>query len=346
VYRFWGPGDELLYVGKSVRVRTRVLSYFRAPRGDKAWSLVRDAARVEWEYVPNEFGALVREMRLIQRHRPRYNVEHKRKRRHVFLKVTREPAPRILPTSRVADDGARYFGPFPRVGSVGHAVRDLTYVMGLRDCPATTRIFFDDQLEIFGGGHPRSESPGPNPRSPLCLRADLGTCLAPCCGRTSSSEYDTRVEETLRFLEGRGKAPIRRLDEAMADAVRRMDFEYAATVRDRRDRLERLQHSLTAWRGRVESLTFVYRVPGFRGADRLYLIRRGLVEGWTEHPKDPEARERVARRVRAFVEAPPLGANGFTPHQAAEVLLVAAWFRRRERELGRTTPPREWLAGA
>ena len=77
VYRFRGPARELLYVGKSVRVRSRLLSYFTAPRGDKAWNLVRDAAAVEWDYVPNEFGALLAEMRLIQRHRPRYNVEHK-----------------------------------------------------------------------------------------------------------------------------------------------------------------------------------------------------------------------------------------------------------------------------
>jgi excinuclease ABC subunit C len=337
VYRFLGPGGELLYVGKSIRVRSRLLSYFTAPRGEKAWNLVRDAAGVEWEYVPNEFGALVTEMRLIQRHRPRYNVEHKRKRRYAFLKVTREPAPRVVPTGRVVSDGSLYFGPFPRVRRLADAVRDLSYVMGLRDCASATPIFFDDQLEMFGGG---------GNRSPRCLRADLGTCLAPCCGRTSSSEYRRRVQQTVRFLEGRGREPLRRLEARMADAVHRREFEYAATMRDRVERLRRFQGDLTAWRGRVESLSFVYRVPGFRGADRVYFVRRGLVRGWAPHPKTPAARADVAQRVRRVFADAPARPAGLEPREAAEILFVARWFARREKELGRTTPPTEWLERA
>ena len=68
VYRWLGPSDEVLYVGKSVRVRSRLLSYFRADRGEKAAEMIREATRVSWEYVPTEFGSLVSEMRLIQQH--------------------------------------------------------------------------------------------------------------------------------------------------------------------------------------------------------------------------------------------------------------------------------------
>ena len=115
IYRMYGPDNELLYVGKSVRVRTRLLSYFRAPRGEKAWELIRETSRIEWDNIPNEFSALVREMKLIQRQRPKFNVQHKRKKIYAFVKVTRERAPRVLPVTRVADDGATYYGPFPRV---------------------------------------------------------------------------------------------------------------------------------------------------------------------------------------------------------------------------------------
>ena len=138
VYRWIGPDDEILYVGKSVRVRSRLLSYFRAERGNKGEKLTRAARRVDWEYVPNEFGALLREMRLIQSHRPRFNVQHKRKRAFAFVKLTREPAGRVVPVTRATDDGATYFGPFPKVGRVGDTVRDLVYVLGIRDCPSTT----------------------------------------------------------------------------------------------------------------------------------------------------------------------------------------------------------------
>jgi excinuclease ABC subunit C len=319
-----------------------LLSYFTAERGEKAWEMIRESARIEWEYIPNEFGALVREMRLIQRASPKYNVQHRRKRAYAFVKVTKERAPRVLPVTRVTSDGSIYFGPFPKVGRVRDAVRDLSYVMKLRDCPGTTPISFDDQMEIFGGGD----------RAPLCMRADLGTCLAPCSGGVSSTEYARRVNQTVRFLEGRGREPLAVLERGMSEAARRMEFEYAALLCDRHERLARLQEELSAWRGRVDSLNFLYRVPGFRGADRLYFVRKGLVRGWARHPKSEDARRKVAERVREAFGSAGAVAGGpgrptlperLTPHQAAETLLVARWFRLKRKELKRTTTPEEWL---
>ena len=334
-----GPGGEMLYVGKSVRLRSRLLSYFRAERGDKAHELIRDAVRIDWEYMPNEFEALVREMKLIQRRGPRYNVQHKRKRAYAFVKVTREPAARVLPVSRVTDDGSTYFGPFPRVGRVQETIRDLSYVMGLRDCPGSTPIFFDDQLEFFGSPE------GPLDRPPRCLRADLGTCLAPCCGRTSSSTYRQRVDQAVRFLEGRGRAPLRMLESRMAEAVHRKDFEYAASIRDRLQRLQLFQEELAAFRGEVESLTFVYRVPGFRGSDRIYLVRRGTIRASLPHPKGAAARLRATEKIREVFRSPErtVHPEGLTPWEAAEILLVARWFRLKPKELKRTTEPERWL---
>jgi excinuclease ABC subunit C len=328
----YGPGRELLYVGKSIRVRTRLLSYFRAAKGEKAWELIHEASDVEWEYIPNEFAALVHEMKLIQRWQPRFNVQHKRKRIYAFVKVTAELAPRVVPVTRVAEDGATYYGPFPRVGALAHTVRELGHVLGLRDCPATTPVFYDDQLEFFQGGRP-----------PRCLRADLNTCLAPCCGATSAGTYLRAVETARRFLEGRAEGPLREIQERMRESAERMDFEYAALLRDRLERLRRFRDDLVAFRGRVQDLSFVYRVPGFRGADRLYLIRRGRIRHEMPHPKSRKARERAARAIaRVYSEADP-GPEGLAPEDAAEILLVAQWFRLRPGERGRTLTPDRWL---
>jgi excinuclease ABC subunit C len=163
VYRFRDCEGQLLYVGKSIRVRTRMLSYFRAAPGEKAAELVAEAGQADWDYVPDEFGALIREMRLIHRFRPRYNVQHKRKRPFVFLKLTlAEEAPRLLPVRRVVEDGSLYFGPFGRVAAVRDVARELSAVLGLRDCTRTTPVFWSDQLDMF-----RPE------RSPGCMRAEL-----------------------------------------------------------------------------------------------------------------------------------------------------------------------------
>ena len=326
-----GVDGNSLYVGKSVRVRARLLSYFRAPAGEKAATLIRETGRIRWQYIPNEFSALVREMKLIQRWQPRFNVQHKRKRMYAFVKLTREVAPRILPVTRVVSDGSLYFGPFPAVGRVGSTVRELAHAVGLRDCPGLTPVFFDDQLEIFGAGRP-----------PLCMRAELGTCLAPCCGRTTGEAYHRQVAVARRFLEGRSREPLLGLRRRMEAAVDRLEFEYAGLLRDRIERLEAFQGQLAAFRGRVESLTFLYRVPGFAGDDRLYLIRRGRIRREYVYPKSKRDRNRVSKAVDDVYGSVDRGPAALQPHEAAEILLLARWFELRPRELERTETPKQW----
>jgi excinuclease ABC subunit C len=328
----YGPGDELLYVGKSVHVRTRLLSYFRADRGDKAWELIHETSRISWEYIPNEFAALIREMKLIQQRQPKFNVQHKRRRIYAFVKITNEPAPRLIPVSRVVDDGATYFGPFPRVGALAKTVRELSHVLGLRDCPGDTPIFFDDQLEMFNAA-----------RAPRCLRAELRTCLAPCCGGTSAEEYQASVGLARRFLEGRAQGPLADIERGMAEAAGRMDFEYAAVLRDRLDRLTQFRDELVAFRGTVEDLSFIYRIPGYRGDDRIYLIKKGRIRGSMAHPKDRRARARVARGVEEVYGELDPGPLGLEPEDYAEILLVAQWFRLRPKERRRTMRPARWM---
>lgn len=333
IYKMLGPENEVLYVGKSVRVKSRLLSYFRAEPGEKAAKLIRNTLAIEWDYVPNEFAALVREMRLIKRWRPRYNVEHKRKRSFAFVKITREPAPRILPVARILPDGATYFGPFPRPKFLALTLGDLSLVLGLRDCPGAIPILFGDQLEVFERG-----------RAPRCIRAQTGSCLGPCFGGCVSTDYARNVETARRFLEGRSQKPLGLLQEEMEKASDALEFEYAAIVRDRLERLGTLQRELVAFRGRVEGLSFVYRVSGYKGDDRLYLIRKGLVEEEIPTPRGKAGRRRAARKVEDVFQGPPPAVGALTQEAASEILLVARWFRLRERELARVLKPEEWLS--
>jgi len=129
----------------------------------------------------------------------------------------------------------------------------------------------------------------------------------------------------------------------MERASESMDFEYAAMLRDRLERLTTLQKELVAFKGRVDGLDFVYRVPGFKGDDRLYLIRKGLVEEELQDPKGRSGKAVTAEKVEAVFQTPPPLASTLSPEAASEILLVARWFRLKERELGRASPPDEWL---
>ena len=333
VYQMLGADGDPLYVGKSIRVRSRPLSYFRAPPEEKATKLIRETGQIRWEYIPNEFSTLVREMRLIQRWQPRFNVQHRRKRMYAFVKLTRKVAPRILPVTRAVPDGSLYFGPFPAVGRVGRTVRELAHAVGLRDCPGTTAMFFDDQLEVFA-----------DERTPLCMRAELGTCPAPCCGGVSSEAYQRKVATARRFLEGRTCELLAVLERRMEGAAARLEFEYAARIRDRIERLRTFQDHLAAFRGRIESLTFLYRVPGFAGDSRLYLIRKGRLRGEFPYPTTASQRHEIDEAVESVYRAPEEGPSSLAPHDAAEILLVARWFELRPKELRRTATPKKWLA--
>jgi excinuclease ABC subunit C len=335
VYRMESGDGTILYVGKSVRVRTRLLSYFRAPPGDKAAELIRETTRIRWDPIPNEFAALLHEMRLIQRHQPDFNVEHRRRRRYGFVRITRERAPRVLLANRVVEDGSSWYGPFPQLRRVGDTIRELVHHLGLRDCPGSTPVHFDDQLELLEAG-----------RTPLCIRSELGSCLAPCAARCAERTYHARAEVARRFLEGRSLEPLRELEERMRQAAGRAEFEYAALLRDRLHRLTRLRDDLLAFRGRVKGLSFVYRVPGWRGDDHLYLIRGGRVLGDLPRPRSAGARRAAVRRMEEWLAEPDRGAGDLTPEEGAEILLVARWFRLRPEERRRTVDTRVWITEA
>src|SRR5207253_2475536 len=98
VYRMLSSDGEIVYVGKSKRVRSRLLSYFRcAFPEEKGARILREAVKIEWEYMPSEFAALLGELRLIKKYRPRFNVAMKRDgRNYCFIKITRGPAPKLV----------------------------------------------------------------------------------------------------------------------------------------------------------------------------------------------------------------------------------------------------------
>lgn len=322
VYRMIGPGDEVLYIGKSIRLRSRLLSYLRARRGEKAAELIGHTHRIAWEYTPSEFASLLLEMRLIRRWRPPYNVEHKRDRAFCFMKLTREEAPRLLVVHGAKRDGALYYGPFRGPQRVRALVREVVDLLQLRDCAATTPLRFADQLDLFGREH-----------TPLCMRADVQRCLAPCAARCTRSEYQEQMSQARRFLEGDVDIPLSILRRRMEGAAARLQFEYASELRDRASRLDEARRELLALRRSIEALTFLYPVPGYAGDDRLYVIRRGSIRAELPLPRDDAQWQAVWRRADTIFAVRERGLGGVRGDQAAEALLLARWFRLRPGEL-------------
>jgi excinuclease ABC subunit C len=327
VYRMVAADGEVLYVGKAKRLRTRLLSYFRAKRGDKQHRIAGAAASLEWDYEPSEFAALLRELATIKRLRPRMNWQHRRDGRFSFLKLVPGAAPRLLVATRVTEDAAVYYGPFRGGRRIQEAVRELNDLLGLRDCPTGTVIRFGDQPDLFAFEH-----------APRCHRWELRLCLGPCAGRCGASEYRERVASARAFLEGRADEPLRRLAERMNGAAERWDFEYAALLRERLHRLEHLRDEFERLRDALETLTFTYHVSGVDGDDRVYVIRSGTVRACVPAPATAAERRRLGRLAAEHFERPE-GGGPIQPHRVDEILLVRRWFRTRPAELERTRAP-------
>lgn len=321
VYRMLGPNDEVIYVGKSVSLRNRLLSYFRADRGEKATEIISHTRRILWDYVPCEFASLLTEMRLIQRWRPIFNVEHKRDRNYCFIKLTRDEAPRLLVTTQVIGDGAEYYGPFRGRGMVREVLREVSDALELRDCAPSVKLRFADQMDLFSPEH-----------TPQCIRADVKKCLAPCAGRCTRTEYAGRVVEARKFLTGDVGKPLAVLNDRMEQAAQRMNFEYAAQLRDRAYKLEEARYELMAARSTIEALTFLYRATGYNGEDRLYVIKRGAIKAEYPAPRSKSEGEDIRADARRHLTRRDYRTT-VTPQEVAEVLLVARWFRLKPLEL-------------
>jgi excinuclease ABC subunit C len=331
-YRMLSDVGEVVYVGKSKRLRTRLLSYFRADPEDKAARIVREASTIEWTYAPSEFAALLEELRCIKRLRPRFNVAMKRDARHyAFVRVTSGVAPRltVVRGSGARERGGFYYGPFVGAGRLQDALRELGDALGLRDCSHDSRMRFADQPELLALP----------PRTPGCIRFEIGKCLGPCIAAVTENAYRERVAQARAFLDGTDEAPMERLRLAMSEASAEMAYERAAVLRDKLQRLEALREQFTRLRFAVESLSFAYIVPGHDGEDRFYLIRRGVVRA--EHPAPQTAADWETLRLtteRVF-STPSRGSSTTVPaHEVDELLLLTSWFTARPAELQSTVP--------
>jgi len=336
VYRMMDHAGRVLYVGKAKRLRTRLLSYFRASYPeDKGARILHASSDIAWDVVPSEFAAHLAELRQIRQYRPAYNVQMNRRRNVAFAVVSGGPAPRISVGAGSDREEFRCYGPMTSPGRLKEALRVLNDLLGLRDCAAKMPIVFAGQGDLFE-----------TPRAAGCMRYDFGTCAGPCAGRVTEEEYRQRVEAGVAFLEGRAIQPVDRVVTAMTEQAERGEFEAAARWREKFEHLEWLLSTTTRARAAIELLTFVYRDPGSHGDDRAYLVRQGTVRAAFPWPATPIERE-AFQGVVAEELARPASISGPIPAATLdETLLIMSWFRRHPEALRRTTTLESWVGGA
>lgn len=292
VYLFEDDAGEVLYVGKSGDLRSRVRSYFTG--SETRWrvrEMVGLAERVRPIVCATGLEAEVRELRLIAAHKPRYNRRSKFPERALWLKLTVEPFPRLSVVREARADGASYLGPMGSRRQAEEARAALHEAVPLRQC--TQRL----TLRLIERGRART-----------CALAELGRCGAPCDGRESPDAYGVHAETARSVMEGDVRPVVAAAQVRIDRLASELRYEEAAAQRDRLAAFVR-----AAARGqRLAALArlpqLVAAKPAFDGGWELSVVRYGRLAAAGTIPPNAHPRPYVdALIATAETVFPPAG---------------------------------------
>ncbi len=312
VYIMKNAAGEIIYVGKAIILKNRVRSYFQE-RGDqspKTRKLVSQIADLEWIVVGSELEALILEMNLIKKHRPRFNIRLKDDKRYPYIKVNLTvPFPKVTITRLMQEDGARYFGPYTSVWAVHQTLDVLRHIFPYLTC----------DREITG----KDLRP--------CLYYDIKLCSGPCIGAIDQAGYRQLIADLCDFLDGHTDPIVNRLRVEMEAASEGMLFEKAAALRDQINAIDRVvekQKVITSDQ-RDSDVLAIARADG-EACVQIFFIRNGkllgreyfVLEG-TEETPDSEVISEFMKQF--YSKAASIPEQVLLPNEIEEANIIKAW---------------------
>ena len=318
VYTMKDARDRVLYVGKASSLNSRVRSYFGSPHGlgPKIRRMVAKVADFEYIVTDSEAEALILECTLIKKFHPPYNARLKDDKRYPYLKIDlREDFPQVYITRRVAQDGARYFGPFASAGTLRKTLDLLKKLFPYRSC-----------TKAITGRDPRP-----------CLEYYINRCVAPCIGAVTKDEYHKVIEQVIMFMDGKTERVVDDLREKMGEASATLEFERAAVLRDQ---IRNIQRVIEEQRIKVASsnghdLDAIAMAEGQDEARvEIFFIRQGkligrdhfIMEGTQDHPPG----HILAQFVKQFYQSASLVPRQILiQYPLEEENLILEWLRQK-----------------
>ena len=324
VYLMKDARGTVLYVGKAAVLRNRLRSYFGSPAAQppKTRRLMGHVRDFECIVTDSEAEALILENTLIKRYKPRYNARLKDDKTYPYLKIDlNEAFPRVYITRRVANDGARYFGPFATAHTVRKSMDLVKRLFPYRSC-----------TKNITGHDPRP-----------CLEYHINRCVAPCTGYASREDYAKVIEQVIMFMEGDTDAVTRDLEENMTLAAERLEFERAAVLRDRIKAVARVaeerrikvdagpsDHGNQAWQAGMDVIALAQ--GSAEAWIEVFFIRKGKLIGrehfFMDGAQDDAPGVVIGQFIKQFygsaLNIPP---RIVTQHPLEDKELVAQWLR-------------------
>jgi len=303
----------IIYVGKAVSLRSRVRSYFHSDAGHDAKTrrLVREIADIEWIIVGSELEALILEMNLIKKHRPKYNIRLKDDKRYPYIKVHwADPFPKVTVTRQMHDDGSRYFGPYTSVWAVHQTLDALRHIFPYLTCDRT----------ITGQD------------SRACLYYDIKLCTAPCIGAIDQTGYRQMISDLMAFLAGHSEDVVTRLENDMQQASEEMRFEKAGALRDQLRAMQAImeRQKIVFSSDYLDSDVLAMARADGEACVQIFFIRAGKLIGREyfvlEGTEDEADAEVITQFVKQFyTEAASIPRQVMLPEQIEEARIIGQW---------------------
>ncbi|MBI1793024.1 MAG: excinuclease ABC subunit UvrC [Chloroflexi bacterium] len=316
-YIYRNAVGDIVYVGKAVSLKNRVRSYFHADASQDAKTrrLVREISNIEWIVVGSELEALILEMNLIKKHRPKYNIRLKDDKRYPYIKVHwNEAFPKVTVTRQMAEDGSRYFGPYTSAWAVYQTLDVLRRIFPYLTCDRNIT--------------------GQDKRA--CLYYDIKLCTAPCIGAATQASYRQMISDLMAFLSGHSEDIITRLQTEMEKASEEMRFEKAAALRDQLKAIQSIierqkiifatdykdSDVLAMARSDGEACVQIFFIRGGKLIGREYFILEG-----TEDSADEEVMSQFVKQF--YTEAATIPQQVMLPQEMEieEAKIIGQWLR-------------------
>ena len=318
VYLMHDKNDAIIYVGKAIRLKRRVSSYFRHMnnRSPKIEKMITRIDYFEYIVTDSELEALVLENNLIKEHKPKYNTMLKDDKSYPFMKVTvQEDFPRVLFARQMKRDGAKYFGPYTSAAAVKDTIELIQKLYGIRTCNKSLP-------KEIGLGRP-------------CLYHQMKQCAAPCQGYISKEEYALRIDKLLGFLNGDYKKVLAELEQKMKEKAAELEFEEAAEYRDL---IESVQHVTGSQRvvktGGIDRDVIAMARKGSETVVSVFFVRDGKLLGrehfHVEHSEADTGSQIITAFIKQYYEGTPFVPNEMlTEFTVEEQVLLEEWLGQR-----------------
>jgi len=315
VYVMRDDKTKVIYVGKAMNLRNRLRSYFQAggPPHPRTAQMVRKVFDFDVLTCSTDQEALLLECTLIKRYRPRYNIRLRDDKNYLYMKVPRKgDFPRVYTVRKVADDGARYFGPFTNAGALRTTMKTLRRIFPYRTCS-------DETLK----------------RGRVCLDYHIKRCAGPCEDLIGRDDYHQNLEQISVFMDGRPKELLRSIRGEMMAASDSLEFERAARLRDRASALEKVaqRQSVLSQSAREQDVIGLAR-SGATAIVAVLTVRGGQVLGSETFELEGSAEMETGEIVNGFAgqfygDATSYPRDVLVPEVIADGDTLAAWMTGR-----------------